>query len=303
MKKYYENYISFAVHLGDTVAQNFPNDFTFWHNNGMDDVWNIVGNHDTRANGSWGDAGQEAVYNKFFKDYIDLWGIEKQDAAIDPIACYYHKDFTVRNKTVRILCLDALFVTTAQLDWLDEKLSEAKANDYHVVVFCHYPPGFVFTKKDATISTVYFADAGSDTTSIPILSTQITNRILAFIATGGNFVMWFNGHRHYDELGYSKRYTTDGSTFGVDGDNVPMTPDVYRIPVITLEKCSTSGYNRHEGVGIGGELNEHSFTFIAIDPVEHTVKWIRYGNNVNSYMKPKNFMCYDYANKTIIGQG
>jgi len=305
VKNYYNAYIDFAIHVGDSVATEYADPFTFWNNNGMQPVWNVIGNHDCRANGSWSGAGKEAVHNRYIAPYIDDWGVTKQDEAVDEFANYYYKDFTVSAMTVRVLCLDALFTSSGdpQFEWLQDKLDEAKLNGYHVVIFCHYPPKFMFTNRDATISTVHYQDAGSNSTSIPTLSTTIIDKVLRFIKDGGNFVMWFNGHRHYDELGYSKRYITEAGVIGEDGDNDSMTPNVLRIPVITLEKCSAGQFGRHESKPLEGELNEHSFTFIFIDPKEHILKWVRYGNNINSYMKPKNFMCYKYDTKNIIGQG
>ena len=286
---YYKDQLDFVIHLGDSVQTDFSSPFDFWNACGMQNIWNVIGNHDSKSGSNWSGAGQQAVHERYIAPYIDSWGVTKQDSAVDPYANYYYKDFALASSdTVRVICLDALFVTSAQLSWLEARLNEAKTSGYSVIILCHYPANYINTRTDVNFSTVYYKDFRSS--SVPNISTDVTDLVSAFIAGGGKFICWINGHRHYDELGYS-----------VLDDNLCN---------ITIEKCASnqadtveSSWAVHEAARMYGEMTQHSFTFFVIDPAQKMLKMVRYGNHMNAYCKEKNVLCYDYANKTIIGQG
>lgn len=292
---YFKNLIDFTVSLGDNVLSYYSDGFSFWNDCGLQNVWNMLGNHDTRTSGDWQGAGQQTCYERYIEPYIDNWGVTKQDSSIDPYACYYYKDFAVNGsasnsiETIRVMVLDPMFVDDNQLNWMEARLGEATTNGYSVVILCHYPITYTTTDTNADISTIDYI--GFNSSTVPhYRESDVRTLVSNFIDGGGKFVCWISGHRHYDEIGTS---VADS-----------------RIINITLEKSSSSRDSdnedtcgNHEGARIHNELSQNSLTFVVIDPVSKYIKLIRLGNTLNCHLRSKKWLCYKYDTKTVIGQG
>lgn len=294
LAKYRAN-IAFAVHLGDSVMTDFNSDFTFWENSGMDEVINMIGNHDSAiySNGSWSWSAKtkKECYDRYLAPYIADWGVVQPSGVDTPAsddygACYFYKD--IANVGIRFIILDAMHQDTAQETWFANVLADARTNSYSVIVMCHYQSGDVAT--DDTINWATIDGANAHLSDILSLDSYYSQTLHSFIQNGGDFICWFAGHRHRDDFGYQVEYS-----------------DIFNV-VEEKAGCNTganieSNYRTHDSERTINTPSQISFNFVTIDKIKKTLKIVRIGNNRDLYLRQKNTLCYNYNTKNIISQG
>lgn len=59
----------------------------------------------------------------------------------------------------------------------------------------------------------------------------------------------------------------------------------------------TSGQAR-----VDGERNANSYNLVSVDPTDHLIRLVRYGADVDGWLRGRHVFCYDYLNKQIISQ-
>ena len=274
---FFKELVDDIVHTGDMYADHYEADKNFLG----DDVLNIPGNHDV-----WANTGHDLlssptiVYDALLKDRVENWSVTQPSDAESLGKNYYYKDYSASN--IRVIFLDSQNYNGwngffddegAQDSWFASVLADAVTNEKNVVVVSHYPPGSISqswrangfcTPKDTFIASIF-----------PGLA-----RVEEFITNGGKFVCWMCAHQHDDQ-------------FGLCGTK--------QIPVIQI---ASENILRNENTArFFDSLSEHNFNFITFDTAKKLVKVTKYGCNLDSYMRVRNAMCFDYENKTLISAG
>ena len=187
-------YIDDILHTGDSVNNQFSDDFTYWKEAGATFILNTIGNHDTAFRDEKWDvrahAGKDS-YEKFFAPYVTFWEIEQPELAQEKGLCYYYKDYP--KSGIRLIVLDCMLFDSNQRIWLEEVLSDAYKSDLSVICVSHFPAG----KLDHSSENVF--DSKSPVESTPsFLSEAASNSVDSFIDYGGSFICWLGGHIHID---------------------------------------------------------------------------------------------------------
>ena len=271
---FFSELIADIVHTGDMYADKYEADKNFLG----DYILNIPGNHDVYANAAHDMLSSPTiVYNALLKDRVENWSVTQPSDAESLGKNYYYKDYSASN--VRVIFLDSqnyggwkdFFDDEGLQDsWFASVLADAVTNEKNVVVVSHYPPGSISqswrangfcTPKDTFIASTF-----------PGLA-----RVEEFITNGGKFVCWMCAHQHDDQ-------------FGLCGTK--------QIPVIQI---ASENILRNENTARSFDsLSEHNFNFITFDTAKKLVKVTKYGCNLDSFMRARNAMCFDYENKVLI---
>ena len=253
-------------------------------------------------------------YAQYFANVAE-WGVTQPAGAEEQGLCYYHKDYdtttdaqvsTSVNK-LRLIVLDCsetkeevaagttgasyneddgkYYVNhysfdAAQLAWFTNLLTEAKTNNYAVVVAQHYPltttTGSNLVLFDTPFNSLMSAARFNHINAIPGALEAVDD----FIEAGGHFVCWICGHRHADHLAMEKNHShqiyinvgsANDSAVGIDSDKgVPYVTDQFNIMSIDVRKRLLTLY--------------------------------RIGSHVDKWGRHRECIVIDYANKTILTQ-
>lgn len=277
------------LHAGDTVSAKLSDGIQNWIDSGCaNKVLNAVGNHDTYATNGTSSAylltaTQEEVYNVLFAPYISGWGVEQPVGVDDSTsayycACYYYKDYT--SPKIRLIVLDSERWTAEELAWFTETLEDARTKGYAVVVASHCLPGTVVGLADSNYNYVGSEDLDNPYPAYAKITEDAAEALDTFVENGGVFMAWLAGHYHRGGFGYLQNH-----------------PNIF---VMTAEKAGTartSGQARKSG-----EKNEYSFNIITFDPSDGYIRMVRYGADVDAWLRGRHVFCYDYINKRIVAQ-
>lgn len=275
------------LHTGDTVLTNFSQGIAKWVSSGCAArSLNCIGNHDYYANSnlSMNDHASKAdIYNTFLAPYVSGWGVTQPTGVDDSTsdyycACYYYKDYATHG--IRLIVLDSEQWDSAQLDWFTSALASARTAGYAVIVASHVPPGAVIGIDGCNFNYVGNNDFPSSAPTYATITEDASNAVDAFITAGGHFVVWLTGHFHRGGFGYVQNHTN--------------------IFVMSAEKAGTartSGQAR-----VDGERNANSYNLVSIDPADHLIRLVRYGADVDGWLRGRHAFTYDYSAKTIISQ-
>ena len=275
------------LHTGDTVLTNFSQGIAKWVSSGCAArSLNCIGNHDVYANSNLTfnePASKTDIYNTFFAPYISEWGVTQptgvdDSTSDDYCACYYYKDYATQG--IRLIVLDSEQWDSAQLTWFTDVLSSARTAGYAVIVASHCAPGAVIGLNGSNFNYVGNPDFVSSTPSYAKITEDASNAVDAFVNDGGHFVVWLAGHFHRGGFGYVQNHS-----------------DIF---VMTAEKAGTartSGQAR-----VNGERNANSYNLVSIDPADHLIRLVRYGADVDGWLRGRHAFCYDYLNKQIVSQ-
>lgn len=278
----FSNYINDVIHTGDNVDYEYSDGFTSWWDSveGSENILNVIGNHDSNVkvdgNPSWYAISEADDYATFIAPYIAGWG-----ATYTADHCYYYKDYTANN--VRLICLDAMHLTDAQLEWFTATLASAKTAGLHVLIACHMRGHFPETPIASNFNDKFLTDNASPSfspTYKEYLPTAWSDAVQDFIDGGGNFVAWIGGHTHYDVFTKLDRH-----------------PDQVQILV------GMAGIVYSQTSAMARVLNTKSqdlFNVLAVDTYSKTIKVIRVGADYNLMMQHKDTMCWNYDTGTLI---
>ena len=291
---YYSDYVTDKICLGDIVRDNISQDFDWWKNHpDAKDILIALGNHDACAieNDSYQLQSSSTCYDKYFADLIPYWNVIQPTGGAENGLCYYYKDYAVSNYTqnVRLIVLDCMHYTADQHTWFTNLLTDANTNNLSVVCATHYPvPGSKtkldgnFFNEDRQTPTEWGQNINGIENNNARYETVI-NAVDSFISNGGEFVAWLTGHTHSDNF-------------------YEITVNGRKQLMLNFENAGCHDSHK-DGSRVTGTKSQDSFNFITIDTRSKLIKIIRIGNNMNRFMKPKNYICYNYNTHTVVSYG
>ena len=270
--------IDLYLHCGDTISRFYENSLSFWTDNGLSNVMNVLGNHDAwTENSAYSDGTvvasgvylvtQHYCYDKFFSPFISSWSVTSPGSD----KCYFYKDFAAYN--IRLIVLDCMHEDSAQQTWLTSVLADARTNNLAVIAVQHYKAGDR-TPIDCTFTSLY--QGRGDTGSNLSMGGQCVKN---FIDAGGTFICWINGHTHYDSI---YKCTGDPRQIGIHVD-------------LASYMRGTDDASTRLGTPAMDCLNVVSF-----DLQQHYIKIFRIGRTYDHYMRNKNTLLIDYTDGTVV---
>lgn len=280
----YKDYIDDVICTGDMVRDNSSEDFSWWHENGGEDMLMTIGNHDTNVVSggvsSWRGFGKVNTYNKYFKPYIANWGVTQPSNAESLGKCYYYKDYASYN--IRIVALDCMYYDADEDTWFTNTLANAKSLGYGVIVLSHG-----LGKQGDKIQSTYTAI--NNTAGMVILddgtytyNANVHSRIDEFIGGGGNFICLLGGHFHMDMFG--KVNSTTHEQLYLLGDcaaRVPLRDHRY----------------------VNKTRMQDSFNIVSIDTNLKMIKVFKVGYQYDVYLRRKGTLCYNYETHQMVFNG
>ena len=275
------------LHTGDTVLTNFSQGIAKWVSSGCAArALNCIGNHDVYANSNLTfnePASKTDIYNTFFAPYISEWGVTQptgvdDSTSDDYCACYYYKDYATQG--IRLIVLDSEQWDSAQLTWFTSALAGARTAGYAVIVASHCPAGAVIGLSGSNFNHVTSPDFSSSTPTYAKITEDAADAIDSFVTAGGHFVVWLCGHFHRGGFGYIQNHA-----------------DVFVMSAEKAGTARTSGQAR-----VDGERNANSYNLVSIDPADHLIRLVRYGADVDGWLRGRHVFTFDYDSKTIISQ-
>lgn len=263
-----------TICTGDMVYNNYSATcMDFWDGvDGAENILMVVGNHEL-ADGQHGygsdQIGQTLAYEKYISPYVSNWNVTLAGSNLT----YWVKDYAARK--VRLIGLNYLLTgdeLTAQNTWLAERLSEAKAAGYAVVIAEHCP-GNAFTNIDCGFSVIGYPWTYNE---FPV---SIQETVQTFIDGGGEFACYLCGHSHRDYVGYNSNF-----------------PNQLFI-VVTCAFPNATSNDMYRAVGTKAQ---DAANIVFVDTVTKTVKLVRVGADTDCYLRGRNLFSIKYTDKTVI---
>ena len=270
--EFFDTYIDDIICTGDMVSDKYADGFSWWGDiEGSEDILLCIGNHDVSDGESYNSYGitTETAYNTYFDPYIDNWGVVHTGTET-----YYYKDYST--KKIRLIVLDYLLTgqdATDQQSWFESALSGARTNDYTVVVAVHEPV------SKTTYMSCNFTMIGR-TSVYSQVSEAFQEAIEDHKEAGGKFACFICGHTHADLVAYNEDYPNQ--------------------LCIAITCAAITGRDNDQIRSAGRESN--AINLVTIDTNTETIKILRVGANVDSYLRPRNSITISYADKSIITQ-
>ncbi len=269
---HYSEYISFGIHTGDYCGANQGEYVDMYKDGDKCDVpiFNVVGNHDTMPVGSSSQetASKKSVYDLLFGTQCKEWGVTFMDSEYPTV---YYRDFPKSN--IRVIVLDLYNEIDEQKVWLKDRLDEAKEKGMHVVTAMHEMSSNISEPLDTAFHTL------NDEMSTG--STPFERIIEEFVQSGGIHIVNLAGHKHRDFIG-----NTISGIFNISID------------------CATGEFTGNsDGPRVKGTRNYDSFNLVSIDTDIGVIKLIRIGNNLDTCLREKKVLSYDYINKKLLAGG
>ena len=244
-------------------------------------VLTAVGNHDTATwDGAAYDWTAVSVADRiayYISPFESNWGITRGSGE-----SYYYKDYP---QGIRLIVMDVMLYTaggadaTAQTAWLSGLLSDAIANDLHVIIAIHAP--HVSSAVDCNFSKynqgVWSGDASCNTPQ------EVISAVGSAITGGLHFVGYLCGHTHQDNV------------WDASGDGTQLMYGITCAAITSRAQWKNSDQDRSDG--------QDAFNLITIDPARTLVKIIRGGGaNVDDHLRSRKAICIDYSDNTIISE-
>lgn len=271
----YKNYIDCELCVGDVInfywsaqGESFDN----WTNtSGSEKILISVGNHDTWGN-TWNDTiDKKTVYDRIFAPSIMEWGVEQPKNASDEGLMYYYKDYG----SIRIIVLDCMYWDKKEKDWLNDVLLDARINVMHVICASHYCPKHLSTIDSPFTSLM---PPALNTT----LNEEAVDEVASFIDNGGRFITWLCGHIHRDYISVVENHQ----------DQL-----VIHIACASSISGQTAYCDSERKVGT---IGQNAFDILGIDLYNDTIRILRVGDNMDSWMRERNTIAINYNYKKII---
>lgn len=270
----YKKYFDDIIHTGDFCAGTSSDDYTYWKKNKAHKVLNVIGNHDAiRKNETddWNDLlSDRELYEKFFAPYVKYWNVWCEEHT------YYYKDYP--NKKIRLIVINNMLKNEddkAQFEWFEKTLKDAKEKDLSVLIGNHFAAYGGVPFKCNWNNTEWGSSAWFD------LILKYEASVDKFMNDGGNFICWFGGDTHWDFIGYGVNYPKQLSIC-VDATN-RLFCDYFS----DVTRCD-------------GTKSQDLANAMVVDTTTNTVKLIRIGANVTSYLKQRNTITIDYKKMEVV---
>ena len=246
----------------------------FWTGvDGAEKILMCLGNHDL-ANGSGfstDQIGETVAYETYLEPYISNWDVNSAGENLT----YWYKDYASRK--VRLIGLNYLVsgdAQTAQNTWLASRLAETKSLGYAVVIAEHVPVGN-WQNIDCNFTIIGKAWTYNEYPTLYLQTVQ------DFIDGGGEFACYIAGHGHSDYVGYNASY-----------------PEQLCIAVTT---ALTTRYDNDQRRATG-EKSQDAANVVLVDTVTKTVKLIRVGADMDTYMRGRHILTVRYTDLQILAQ-
>ena len=245
-------------------------------------VLTAVGNHDTATwDGAAYDWTAVSVADRiayYISPFESNWGITRPSGK-----SYYYKDYA--DHGVRLIVMDVMLYTaggadaTAQTTWLSGLLSDAIANDLHVIIAIHAP--HVSSAVDCNFSKynqgVWSGDASCNAPQ------SVIDAVASAITGGLHFVGYLCGHTHQDNI------------WDAAGDGTQLMYGITCAATTSRPQWVNSDQDRT------GE--QDAFNLITIDPARTLIKIIRGGGaDVDDCLRSRVSICIDYSTGQILSQ-
>ena len=245
-------------------------------------VLTTVGNHDTAtwdgAAYDWTAVSVADRISYYISPFEDNWGITRPSGK-----SYYYKDYT--DHGVRLIVMDVMLYTdggadaTAQTTWLSGLLSDAIANDLHVIIAIHAP--HVSSAVDCNFSKygqgVWSGDVSCNTPQ------GVIDAVASAITGGLKFIGYLCGHTHQDNV------------WDAAGDGSQLMYGITCAATTSRAQWTNSDQDRT------GE--QDAFNLITIDPARTLVKIIRGGGaDTDDHLRSRVAICIDYSTGQIVSQ-
>ena len=278
------NYIDDVIHTGDTVNQKYSNGIDWWtETEGAEKILNVIGNHDTKDdNGVWNGISMSDSYNRYFAPFISNWGLTNTESG----KTYYSKDYTTEK--VRLIVLDVMHQTSAQLTWFTSQLSSAKTAGLHVLVAVHSWAHWLFDSyvspwDDKIISPQYkegFTDKSAHATYPQNLSDDYATAVDNFMDGGGYFIAWIHGHTHFKMLAKLATHK--------------------RQLDISVANAGFAHANTYVWERVADTKSADDFNLLAIDTYSKILRVTKIGVNYDIYMRHTDTFSYDYDTHEMV---
>lgn len=281
-KTEYSDYIRDIIHTGDTVLSTSADGITFWDSvDGSENILNVIGNHDTRVGTTWIGQTMAESYNMYFAPYIDNWNVTYTAGLT-----YYYKDYAVPG--VRLIVLDIMHQTTAQLTWFASTLEGARTNGYHVIVAVHSRAHWLFDPYDtpwddkALVPSYTAGYSDTSASSYPEnLSNDYADAVDDFITAGGEFICWIHGHTHFKMFAKIQTHTN-------------------QLDVAVANAAGASYARTYVWARVIDSRSEDDFNLLAIDTESKILRLAKVGVNYDRYMRHVDTISYDYGNRVLL---
>ncbi|MBO7393380.1 MAG: metallophosphoesterase [Abditibacteriota bacterium] len=283
---HYEKYFNGALCVGDIICDSALSDFTYWGKTpGHEKVMIAIGNHDTlRDHKDWVVPGvweyqlsMREAYDRYQKDFIAGWDVVYEEGKT-----YYYKDYP--ENRVKLIVLDCMLnpekekeADDEQFGWFKKALADAKEKDLSVLAAYHYQcPNVV--KIDCN-----FTDIDKLEHFETLESMRYRQAVDDFMSEGGKFVCWLCGHLHWEIFGYCRDFPKQ------------------------LIRC-ICGTGRWSGEATGfmtrknGRRSRDAADVAVVDTSTETLRIVRVGANMDSYMRPRNGITINYKTFEIISE-
>ena len=251
-----------VIATGDQTEQYFTDSFDWWAAGGANNFLQVIGNHEVWKGGS-DYASVAETYQKYFAPFISNWNVVSPGANL----CYYYKDYA--SSHIRLIVLDCMNWDDAQKNWLIATLASAKTANLNVLIAQHYMAGTP-TPIECDYTAINVVQEGT-------ISSDAPQAVQDFIDGGGSFICWIGGHYHADYIYALANY-----------------PGQYGI-LIGTASASQREKNNYRGQPLFFNL----FSALQVDITYHQIKLVRFGANVDRWMRHKELVCFDYTNGNV----
>ena len=371
----HSEHVDDLVTSGDVVNYdvNTNSQITWWRNCGLAEIsLFVLGNHDCATKNAteydqveaqsggraWNGMGKQWGHETFFAPYMSALEIIPPTGFNDPNsqhykACYWHKDY--ESQQIRLIGLDCMNYFDGVLDenlnitsagfknvsnigqevWFAEKLAEAKANDYSVVVMCHYPLDDTDTTPNVSHANILDENGCNTSPNGGFVMNRLTGETANFTISLKQDVTVIDadkrfclrnrvGSAPFDPLNtwvsYQKgetnnignilqRFIDSGGKFVVWLCGHFHTYHMFypkRYPSVLNLVVGQAGNSRGGSWAYRPTSDPTLRTltnYVSIDPIDGLIKFIRLGITTNRRLRKVNYLCYDYINKKVISEG
>ncbi len=275
----YADHVDDILHTGDAVEKDVHSGMDFWNGvSGSERILNIVGNHDTHDGNQFGGLTQKEVYDYLFAPYIANWGVTQPEGAAAMGHCYWYKDYPA--KKVRLIALDCMNHTVAQLEWLRTTLVGAADRGLSVAIAYHCGPSAHYRRVDccfmgfAITNTMHGAYPWEAAVS---MVDEFKRGSLEGQTAQGDFICWLVGHSHKDFV------------FWVNDSQLVVGID-----------CMQYTANNRDHVLSREDKSQDLFNLVAFDTYRRTVKLLRVGNDVDYQLRHILQCCIRYTDGIVM---
>jgi len=293
IEKIYNRYRQFVKDIyctGDIVTNTYADTNIL---SGYPYILALVGNHDAwsaseisgvteRQDSMWWVVNQKSCYDKYLAD-VAKWGVTQPENAAQNGYCYYYKDYTEGDNTLRIISLDCMHYNVGgdlvdgvsmQNTWLEEVLADAKTQSIPVVIMVHYWPVWVNIGHPEVLHCAYSTTDYIASDYLPDISIK---SVQSYIDNGGEFICWVVGHAHADVISVPRDY-----------------PNQMFIAV----DCATNANSVGNSERVSGTKSQDAFNLIAFDTETKLVKVVRFGSDTTRQLTQKRRLLFRYADYT-----